>query len=56
MVHDELVFEVRETRVAEFAPKIQKIMESVMDDKETRGVPILAEPKKGMNWGDMAHF
>jgi DNA polymerase-1 len=55
-VHDELVFEVRETRVAEFAPKIQKIMESVMDDKETRGVPILAEPKKGMNWGDMAHF
>ncbi len=55
-VHDELVFEVRESRVAEFAPKIQKIMESVMDDKETRGVPLIAEPKKGMNWGDMVHF
>jgi DNA polymerase-1 len=55
-VHDELVFEVRDSRLMEFAPKIQRIMESVMDDKETHGVPIIAEPKKGMNWGDMAHF
>ena len=55
-VHDELIFETRETRIEEVTPKIQKIMESVMADKETRGVPIIAEPKKGMNWGDMAHF
>jgi DNA polymerase I len=53
-VHDELVFEVREDVVAGIAPKIRKIMESVMDDKETHGVPIIAEPKKGMNWGEMA--
>ena len=52
-VHDELVFEIKESRVAEFAPKIQKIMESVMEGKETHGVPIIAEPKKGTNWGEM---
>jgi hypothetical protein len=27
-----------------------------MDDKETHGVPILAEPKKGPNWGEMTAF
>jgi hypothetical protein len=31
-------------------------MESVMDDKETHGVPILAEPKKGPNWGEMVPY
>ena len=53
-VHDELVFEVKESRVGEFAPKIRKIMESVMEGKETHGVPIIAEPKIGLNWGEMS--
>jgi DNA polymerase I-like protein with 3'-5' exonuclease and polymerase domains len=52
-VHDELVFEVRENRVKEFAPKIQKIMEATMDGYETHGVPVIAEPKIGPNWGEM---
>ena len=52
-VHDELIFEVKEDLAAEFAPKIRTILESVMDGKETHGVPIIAEPKIGPNWGEM---
>jgi DNA polymerase-1 len=52
-VHDELVFEVRDSRVTEYAHKIREIMESVMEGKETHGVPIIAEPKKGPHWGEM---
>jgi DNA polymerase-1 len=55
-VHDELVFEVRDSCLEEITPKIHELMESVMDDKETHGVPILAEPKKGPNWGEMTAF
>lgn len=52
-VHDELVFEVKESRLKEIAPKIQHIMESVLDGHETHGVPILAQGKAGPDWGSM---
>lgn len=52
-VHDELVFEVCEPRVQEFAKKIQHIMESVVPEEDTKGIPLLAQPKIGPNWGDM---
>lgn len=52
-VHDELVYEVRKERVAALAPKIQKLMESVLDDKDTRDVPIIATMKAGADWGTM---
>jgi DNA polymerase-1 len=52
-VHDELVFEIDEHKVAELAPKIQKIMEQVIPEKERRGIPFLAEGKVGANWGEM---
>lgn len=52
-VHDELVFEVREDRVAEIAPKIKEIMEAVLDHEDTHGIPIVAEGKSGPNWGSM---
>jgi DNA polymerase-1 len=55
-VHDELVFEIRESRAEEFAPKIRSIMESVLSDKETHGVPLIAEPKRGPHWGEMVSF
>jgi DNA polymerase-1 len=55
-VHDELVFEVRDSQVPGIYASIKNIMESVMDGRETHGVPIIAEGKKGMNWGDMAPF
>ena len=52
-VHDELVFEIEEDRVAGLAPKIQEIMENVVPEKDRKGIPFLAEGKVGKNWGEM---
>ncbi|HEV7121582.1 MAG TPA: DNA polymerase, partial [Candidatus Paceibacterota bacterium] len=52
-VHDELVFEVCEPRIEELAKKIQEIMESVVPEEQTHGIPLLAQPKVGPSWGDM---
>lgn len=52
-VHDELVYEVRNEKVKEFAPEIERIMESVLSTKEANDVPIIAEAKVGENWGEM---
>lgn len=52
-VHDELVYEVKSERVEELARGIEDIMEGVLTDEQRKGVPILAEWKKGPNWGAM---
>ncbi|CAN5712232.1 hypothetical protein BH11PAT2_BH11PAT2_08860 [soil metagenome] len=52
-VHDELVIEIRTTRLAELTEKIKHVMESVLPESETKGVPILAQAKSGINWGNM---
>ncbi len=52
-VHDELVLEILEAKVGEYTPILQKIMESVLDTKKTKGVPITVEGKVGQNWGEM---
>ncbi|HWB33748.1 MAG TPA: DNA polymerase [Candidatus Paceibacterota bacterium] len=52
-VHDELVFEVADDKVAALAPKIKEIMENVVPESERRGIPFLAEGKVGKNWGQM---
>src|SRR3989344_4340289 len=52
-VHDELVFEIAQERVAALAPKIKHIMEQVMSEKERRGIPFIADGKAGKNWGEM---
>ena len=52
-VHDELVYEVKESLVKTVAPKIKEIMEHVIDGKDARGVPIVAEASVGDNWGEM---
>lgn len=52
-VHDELVFEIDEKLVKTLAPKIKKLMEEVIPDKERNGIPFLAEGKIGKNWGEM---
>jgi len=52
-VHDELVFEIAEGRVAALAPKIKHIMENVMSEKERQGIPFIADGKAGKNWGEM---
>lgn len=52
-VHDELVFEITEPRVEALAKKIQEIMESVVPEDQTLGIPLLVQPKVGKSWGDM---
>jgi len=48
-VHDELVFEVKESAVAEIAPRIKAIMENIYLLK----VPIVVDLKTGHNWGEL---
>lgn len=48
-VHDELVFEIKENRVAEVSQKIKEIMENVIKLK----VPVIVDVKAGDNWGEM---
>lgn len=52
-VHDELVFEVRDSALGKLAPEIQRIMETVLPESEANGVPILASAKSGPDWGHM---
>ncbi len=51
-VHDELVYEVPKEKLQELCVQIKKIMESVLSEKDTLGVPVLAEAKSGTTWGD----
>jgi DNA polymerase-1 len=52
-VHDELVFEITTAKLEELSGKIKKIMEEVLPEDETAGVPILAQAKAGPNWGHL---
>jgi len=52
-IHDELVFEIKAGKVEQYTPKLLEIMQNVMNDKETFGVPIEAEVKVGNNWAEM---
>ncbi|MBX4189583.1 hypothetical protein KW785_03255, partial [Candidatus Parcubacteria bacterium] len=49
-VHDEIVFEVEDNLVEEAGREFKKIMESVLDDRETYGVPLIADGHVGKNW------
>lgn len=51
-VHDEIVYEVDDDLVSEAGKEFKRIMESVFDNKETYGVPTVAEVHKGKNWND----
>ncbi len=53
-VHDELVVEICNERLDELSSKIKQIMESILDDKDTRGVPITVTMKTGPNWGELS--
>ena len=52
-VHDELVYEIPDEKVATVVPEIKRIMESMLTEEETKGVPIIAEAKAGKSWGSM---
>lgn len=52
-IHDEILYEVDSDIAANVAPKIQKIMESVFEGKETRGVPVIVDANVGRSWGEL---
>jgi DNA polymerase-1 len=49
-VHDELIFEIKDEKLAVAVPTILEIMTSIVDDEQTKGVPVLAEIKTGTDW------
>jgi len=52
-VHDELVYEIRTSRIDSLSTKIKEIMESILPRAQTNGVPVIATMKVGPNWGSM---
>lgn len=52
-VHDELVFEIKKDLVEEEIISLKKIMESVLSDQNTFGVPLKVDVAVGNNWADL---
>ncbi len=52
-VHDELVYEIKKDKAEKIAKEIKKIMETVIDTKDTNGVPLLVNYAIGKNWGEL---
>jgi len=52
-VHDEIMFEVKESAVSKIIEPIKKIMESIIDPKDIQGIVCSAEANVGLNWGEM---
>jgi DNA polymerase-1 len=51
-VHDELVYEIKENIVISVSPEIKKMMQSVIDPKNTKGVVCEANASAGDNWAE----
>ncbi len=52
-VHDELIFEIKNDKIKATVPTLLEIMTSVLDQEKTKGVPIKADVKMGVNWEDL---
>ncbi len=52
-VHDELVYEVKESLVPIVAEEVRRVMESIMTKQQTFDVPIVSSANAGDNWGEM---
>jgi DNA polymerase-1 len=52
-VHDELLFEIRESKIETVTPKIKAIMENVIDPAKIKGVRCLVECVSGKNWSEI---
>jgi DNA polymerase-1 len=52
-VHDELVYEAKESVAKMIAPKIKKIMESIIPPKDIYGIVCVAEAYIGKSWANM---
>lgn len=52
-VHDELVFEIKNELLEKEIPRLVKLMEGVLRDKETFGVTLKVDVALGENWADL---
>jgi DNA polymerase-1 len=52
-IHDELMYEVRDEKIAEVAEIIRTTMEGVVSLDTTKGVPLKVDVEVGKNWGEM---
>lgn len=55
-VHDELVYEVKNTLVDEAVKNLKRLMETVLPIEKTSGVPIVVETEVGENWEEMTRI
>ena len=55
-VHDELVFEIKDEKLDELAPRLADIMREVFSGYDIKDVPIEVEAKVGDNWSQMTKF
>ena len=53
---EELIFEIKKEKLDEIAKGIKSIMEEIMHDKETQGVPVVSNSAKGQSWGTLKDF
>jgi DNA polymerase-1 len=53
-VHDELIFEVKESKIEKYQLLIRREMENALDPLISLDVPLLVESSFGNNW-DEAH-
>jgi DNA polymerase-1 len=52
-VHDELDYEIHESVKTQMVKKIKEIMEGVLTEEESSGVPIVANGEVGRSWGEL---
>lgn len=52
-IHDELIYEIRDTKVKEIVPEIKKIMEGIVSPEKTKDIPIVVDAHIGKNWADI---
>jgi len=55
-IHDEVIYEIKEGIIEKVIPEINKIMENILTQKETLGIPIIANASVGKSWGEMKGF
>ncbi len=52
-IHDELIFEVKDTLVEEIIPILKNKMETGVPSEKMFGVPLVVDVAVGKNWGEM---
>ncbi|HVT75151.1 MAG TPA: DNA polymerase [Candidatus Paceibacterota bacterium] len=52
-VHDEIVLEVKSSKVDAVIPPVKKMMENIIAPKDIQGITLVVDAKVGDNWGDM---